>query len=243
MITVYIADDEVWITIGLKKLIEKSQLPFQVIGEASNGVTALEDVKRLRPDVLLTDIRMPGMSGLELLNHVTENLPTRVVLISGYAEFEYALTAIREGAFDYLLKPVQPKELNRVLQNLCRELLPTEKNSPDSEAEATVNPKLLDSIFLEMQNRYTENISLTELSQKYGVSSGHLSALIKKELGLSFSEYITSRRIQKAQELLKNESLSVEEVANAAGYHDYFYFTKVFKKTLGISPSKYRKQL
>lgn len=218
-------------------------MPFQVIGEASNGVTALEDVTRLRPDVLLTDIRMPGMSGLELLNQVTENLPTRVVLISGYAEFEYALTAIREGAFDYLLKPVQQKDLNRVLKNLCHELLPTEESSPDSEAEASVNPTLLDSIFLEMQNRYTENISLTELSQKYGVSSGHLSALIKKELGLSFSEYITSRRIQKAQELLKNESLSVEEVANAAGYHDYFYFTKVFKKTLGISPSKYRKQL
>ena len=91
MISVYIADDEVWITIGLKKLIQKSGLPFEVIGEAHNGVTTLEDIKTLKPDVLFTDIRMPGLSGLEVMSYISEHqFATKVVLISGYAEFEYA---------------------------------------------------------------------------------------------------------------------------------------------------------
>lgn len=243
MITIYIADDEVWIVMGLKKLIEKSHMPFQIIGEANNGVTALEDIQRLRPDVLLTDIRMPGLSGLDLLNYVNKNLPTRVILISGYAEFEYARTAIQKGALDYLLKPVNQEELYRILHQIQMELLPSPEKSEEAETAAPVAPTLLNGILSEMQERYMEDISLTELSEKYGISSGHLSILIKRELGISFSEYITSRRMQKAQELLQNETLSIEEVANAAGYHDYFYFTKVFKKTLGISPSKYRKQL
>ena len=89
MISVYIADDEAWITIGLKKLIQKSALPFEVIGEAHNGVTTLEDIKALKPDVLFTDIRMPGLSGLEVMSYLSEHqIPTKVVLISGYAEFE-----------------------------------------------------------------------------------------------------------------------------------------------------------
>ena len=105
MISVYIADDEVWITIGLKKLIQKSGLPFEVIGEAHNGVTTLEDIKTLKPDVLFTDIRMPGLSGLEVMSYISEHqFATKVVLISGYAEFEYARQAMLCGAFDYLLK-------------------------------------------------------------------------------------------------------------------------------------------
>ena len=108
MISVYIADDEVWITIGLKKLIQKSGLPFEVIGEAHNGVTTLEDIKTLKPDVLFTDIRMPGLSGLEVMSYISEHqFATKVVLISGYAEFEYARQAMLCGAFDYLLKPIQ----------------------------------------------------------------------------------------------------------------------------------------
>ena len=114
MISVYIADDEVWITIGLKKLIQKSGLPFEVIGEAHNGVTTLEDIKTLKPDVLFTDIRMPGLSGLEVMSYISEHqFATKVVLISGYAEFEYARQAMLCGAFDYLLKPIQQETLTK----------------------------------------------------------------------------------------------------------------------------------
>lgn len=245
MITVYIADDEIWITIGLKKLIQKSELPFRVVGESGNGVTALEDIRRLCPDVFLADIRMPGLTGLELLTQIAEEqLTTKVVLISGYADFEYARTAMRCHAFDYLLKPVHPQELYRVLQRLAAELSP-DPQGDSLELSGSEPPAcgFLGEILEKLQREYTEDISLAGLSEAYGISAGYLSSLIKKELGISFSEYITSKRIQLARELLRNEALSIESVANAVGYHDYFYFTKVFKKTTGISPSKYRKEL
>ena len=117
MISVYIADDEVWITIGLKKLIQKSGLPFEVIGEAHNGVTTLEDIKTLKPDVLFTDIRMPGASGIDLIKQARSICPSIcMIIISGYAHFEYAKTALAYGVKDYLLKPINQKELMASLQ-------------------------------------------------------------------------------------------------------------------------------
>lgn len=239
MDSVFIVDDEMWIIIGLKKLIEKSGLPFQVIGEANNGVAALEEIEEKNPDVLFTDIRMPGYNGLELMGKLNEKgLSPKVIFISGYADFEYAQSAIRLGAFDYLLKPIEQDKLNEVLERV----LSVEGEVLDEPAEE-INPSTIRLILNEMRQNYTENISLTDLAKKYNISISHLSNLIKEELHLPYSEYITSKRIQKAKELLTDENLSIEEIAERVGYGDYFYFTKVFKKNCGISPSKYRKNL
>ena len=239
---VFIVDDEMWIIIGLKKLIEKSNLPFQVIGEANNGVSALEEIEEKKPDVVFTDIRMPGYDGLELIRRIKEkDLDMKVVFISGYADFEYACTAIRLGAFDYLLKPIEQDKLNEVLERLLASTGEIQESFIDEQKE--VNPTVVKQIIAEMKQNYTTNITLTDLSKKYGISISYLSSLIKEELQLSFSEYIASKRIQKAKELLADEKLSIEEIAEQVGYSDYFYFTKVFKKVAGISPSKYRKNV
>ena len=112
MYKVIIADDEVWIGFGIKKLIHKSGQPFTVIGEAPNGIRAYEMVKKEQPDLLITDIRMPGLNGLELMRKLrAEENTVGVVFISGYAEFEYAREAISLGAFDYLLKPIEEESL------------------------------------------------------------------------------------------------------------------------------------
>ena len=198
MYKVLIADDEVWIGFGIKKLIHKSGQPFTVIGEAPNGIRAYEMVKKEQPDLLITDIRMPGLNGLELMRKLrAEENPVSVVFISGYAEFEYAREAISLGAFDYLLKPIEEKII-----------------------------------------RTKEGIIMAD---SMNLSIGHLSTLIRRETGLSFSEYVTAKRMEDAKKLLCQENLSVEEVAEQVGYHDYFYFTKAFKKYAGVSPSVYRK--
>lgn len=240
MYKVFIADDEIWIIIGLKKMIEDSGLPFYVIGDATNGVAALEEIEEKKPDVLFTDIRMPGYNGLELLAHLKEKeMGIQVIFISGYSEFKYAQSALRMGAFDYLLKPIEQDKLNEVLTRI------QDKGSSSDipRQEEDVNPTLLNRVIREIKDQYTENITLTGLSEKYKVSTSHLSSLIKAELGLSFSEYLASKRIQKAKELLADETLSIDSIAEMVGYNDYFYFTKVFKKSTGISPSKYRKNL
>lgn len=200
-------------------------------------MAALEELEKKKPDILFTDIRMPGYNGLDLLEKLKEkNLAIKVVFVTGYADFEYVQTALRLGAFDYLLKPIDEEKLGEVLERLSGE--------PEEEAfDEEVSPTMIRRIVQEIQKNYTENITLTDLSKRYGISISHLSGLLKEELQLSFSEYITSKRIQRAKELLRDERLSVEEIAEQVGYRDYFYFTKVFKKNTGISPSKYRKNM
>ena len=240
MINVYIADDEVWITLGLKKLLEKLDMDIYVVGTANNGLTAKEEIAMFKPDVVFTDIRMPGLSGLELLQVIPEVSPdTKVVIISGYAEFSYAKEAVQHHAYDYLLKPIKEEDLARVMSSFVGE--GSEEEGDDGGAPGF--DRLIDNVISEIREHYMEDISLTSLASKYNVSMGRLSEMIKEHLKVNFSDYIASLRIQRAKELLRDESLSIQEIAEIVGYNDYFYFTKVFKKVEGISPSKYRKSI
>ncbi len=243
MYKVFLADDEAWITIGLKKLIEKTELPFQVVGEAMNGIVAVEAVEEKRPDLLITDIRMPGYNGLELMEQMKKkNLDTQVIFLSGYAEFEYARRAVQLGAFDYLVKPVKYEGLKKVLDTFM-ETFERDGAIREENLQEEVNLSTVQAVISELQKNYMKDITLTSISEKHNISISHLSEMIRDELGMSYSEYIISKRIQRAKELLADETLSVNEVGEAVGYKDYYYFTKVFKRVVGITPSKYRKNL
>lgn len=242
MYNVLIADDETWVIFGLKRMIEKSGLPFRVIGETNDGVTTLEEVEKKKPDVLFSDIRMPGYTGLELLEHIQEKkLDVKVVFVSGYAEFTYAQKALSLGAVDYLLKPIKPDMMTTVLKKLEVKLAGKVQEEVIEQKEEKV--PVIEQIITEIQEHYTENITLTELAKKYGISVGYLSSLIKENVGLSYSDYVTARRIQKAKELLEDERLSMEQIAEQTGFRDHFYVIKVFKKHTGITPGQYRKHM
>lgn len=239
MLNVYIADDEVWIILGLKKLLDRLNVNAYVVGTANNGLTAKEEIAHFKPDVIFADIRMPGLSGLELLQAIPEVSPeSKVVIISGYAEFEYAREAIHHHAFDYLLKPIKEEELSRVMTAIINE----RNGDPEEDRVPVVSDRMIDNVITDIRDHYMEDISLTSLSAKYNISMGHLSKMIKENLQVNFSDYIASLRIQRAKELLRDDSLSIQEISEIVGYNDYFYFTKVFKKVEGISPSKYRKE-
>lgn len=245
MYKVFLADDEIWETIGLKKLIEKSGLPIQVIGRAENGIVALEQIEKTKPDILITDIRMPGLNGLELAEEIRKrSLTLEIIVLSGYAEFEYAKKAMQWGARDYLLKPVEQEELNQALKKVidksekCVEGVQGLTHNTELE-----NPTLMKQILREIQDSYTEEITLNSLAEKYNISVSRLSTRMKENLGMSFTKYLTSSRVQRAKELLSDESLSIEQIAEMVGYRDYFYFIRVFKKATGVSPSVYRKNL
>ncbi|MDO5417752.1 MAG: response regulator [Lachnospiraceae bacterium] len=123
MYRVLIADDETFVRNLIEKSLQYSELPIQVVGTAGDGEEALERIKKEQVDILITDIAMPFMDGLELIERLQEQgFHTKSIIISGYDEFDYAKKAIRMGVNDYLLKPFMPRELNEVLEKVIYEL-------------------------------------------------------------------------------------------------------------------------
>lgn len=123
MLKVVLIDDEAVILLGLKKLIDWNRLGFMIVGEAKDGEEGLEVIRETKPDVVISDIAMPGLSGIEMLKQLSgSSIEVKTIFLSGYQEFSYAKEALRYGAVDYLLKPVSPADLTQVLQEVTRQI-------------------------------------------------------------------------------------------------------------------------
>ena len=265
MRTVFFFFDEPWALIGLKHLIQWDKYGFEICGTASNGTQAWNQIAALRPNVIFTDIRMPGQSGLELLHRIREaGMSSIVVIISGYEDFEYAREAVRYGAFDYLVKQVQSADmtdcLRRINEKLDRQtagsgLVSAEKSSGESEKQGsrhrtdgenssylvTGTSAIVQGMISEISAHYRNPATLAEYAARNGVSQGYLSERIKKETGHTYSELLLKKRIEKAGELLQNSNLTIYDIAAQTGFCDYYYFAKTFRRQTGVTPTEYRK--
>lgn len=249
MYHVFLADDEPWALMALKNLIQWSDYGFAVSGEAENGRQALERIERMRPDLIISDIRMPGMDGLSLLQTIREKgWRSEVLLVSGYTDFEYARKALRYGCAGYLIKPVQEEELLEYLGKIRRILSenhsPAESRIQKDESGGYQSEKLLvQNMVAFIREHFAEGLTLQTLADKFNMNESYISSLIKKRTGKGFGEHLMEYRIQKAQEYLRTTNDSLQDIAAKVGYPDYYYFTKVYKKATGISPAAYRRQL
>ena len=119
MLSVVLADDENKILLLLQKLIDWGSMGYEIVGTANDGLRALELVREKQPDLLITDVRMPGCSGIELIQRAKDLQPNlRFIVISGYRKFEYAQNALKYGVEDYLLKPIKQDDLTGILLRL-----------------------------------------------------------------------------------------------------------------------------
>ena len=140
MLKLMIVDDEAVIRSGIANVVDWGVLDIEVVGEAANGRDALNRSLLLRPDIVITDIKMPIIGGLEFARELLKKRPdTRVVLLTGYSDFEYMQQAIQIGVMDYLLKPVRVDELERLMQRLCTDINAKreEKNASNCHAAGT----------------------------------------------------------------------------------------------------------
>lgn len=264
MLNIVIIDDEERVRFLIKGIIPWETLGMRVVDEAGNGLEGLEVCRRLNPDIILTDIRMPGMDGLALLETIKEELPeSKVVIISGYDDFSYARRAIKTGAYDYILKPVDEDELIQVLEKTKESIF---KEMKGKEAFCRLKKeivKLSNKLSMEgkeeniseqpghvaiqkavqyIHQAYNTELTLEGIAEKVYMNPNYFSELFKQEEGKGFAEYIAGLRIQKAVELLKLPELKISEIGEMVGYMDSNYFTKVFKKRTGLTPSEYRQR-
>lgn len=223
---------------------------------ADNGRDAMKLLEETDIDLMITDIRMPEVSGMHLVAHVRERgKPKRpaVILVSGYAEFEYAHQALQLGVANYLLKPVSKAKLvDAVTQALDAE----EERSRTDVMRRFVDPLLLETgaggdNFSEpvreaiafVEARLEQPIGLREAAERVHLNASYFSVLFKEQTKLTFSEYVARLRLQKAKALLLTTKLPVAEIAERVGYQTAKYFNKVFRDYEGRSPGQYRTEL
>ena len=250
MYRVILVDDEPWALAGLRKIFKCHEKQFTVIAETTNSVEALDLIRQETPDAVFTDIRMPEISGIELMKMArAEGLDTEFVIISGFAEFSYAQKCLQLGAFDYRLKPLQLREADILLNSLW-EYLETKNNRENPEKQgiilATDTGGYINPAFMELLNyvntNYEKELRLSYLAEKFKLNATYCSELFKRITRKTYSIYLSELRIEHARQLLDNTNMALEQIAYKTGFNDHYYFTKIFKKITGQAPSKYRKR-
>lgn len=269
MYSLLIAEDELTTRRGLVNMVKWNEIGFQVEGEFSDGQELLEYLKTNMPDVILTDIRMSRVSGLEIARFVAENdLPVQVVFLSGYKDFEYAQSAVEYRVVHYLVKPVSLPKLREVFLNIREKLdyqkqfmneiqmgkMPvtglialkkSEGKTEVSEAKKQEEEKQyslsgFENVMAYIKEHYCEDITLSDIAEKVYLNPIYISRLIKEQIGKNYTDLLMELRIQKAVTLLKTTELYVYEIADQVGYRNLKYFYKIFKKVTGKSPNDYR---
>ncbi len=248
MLKVLLVEDENLIRRGLHFQMNWTEVGCVVAGDAATGREGLEQIKALKPDIVITDIRMPDMDGLEMLEEGHEEWDFEAVIITGYSEFEYAKQAIHLGVSEYLLKPVDLNELKTCLQKIVSRRQEQRQEQQEGERpQVQLAPKLEPSAIENpyaramlqfIQEHYAQRISLTDLSQELNISCTHLNAKFKAETGYTFHDFLNYYRISKAAELQKQGIYKLYEVAELVGFSDYKYFNKVYKRYVGYAPNK-----
>ncbi len=236
---ILIADDEELVRFSLKDMIDKSSLNAEIL-EASGGRQLIRTFREERPDLVLADIRMPGCSGLEAMKELRDEEGYWIIL-TGHADFEYARSALKLGALDYLLKPPSPEELLAALRRAEKLLPEPEREDGDREAEESSGSLLVDRAVRIIDKRYKEELGIAQVAYDLNVTPNYLSSQFRRHTGKAFTRYITEKRMALARDLMENSNLNIKEISSGLGYRSSRHFAALFRRETGESPSDYIK--
>lgn len=256
MYNVAIIDDEPLIVEGLSKTMAWEKWDCQVVGTACDGMQGMELVREKRPDIVITDINMPKMDGLKMIAGLKSEFPDmQLIILTGYREFEYARQAIELGVSRFLLKPSKMNELEEAIETVTGRLnrlrppvsfsasedMPVQEEhaeSPEENSEA--NSFIVKNAMEYIRENSQEKLRLSDVADQVYVSQWHLSKLLNKHTGKTFSDLLNGARMDRSKELLKDPSLRICDVAEMVGFQDLAHFSRVFKKLEGMSAGEYR---
>ena len=229
-----IADDENLELKVLEKTVKKHFVDELEIFASSNGRKASQICDEVKPDIALLDIEMPGMNGIELAKYIKEKYADCIIIfITAYDRFDYAIEAMHIKAFDYLLKPWKEERLCELINTAIENVRSMQKTDSIVHSQKDIIKDYID-------RNYKKDISAKDVAGILGYSDVYFSKVFKQLFDDNFINYLTKIRIDRAKVLLKDVSFNIKEVGKSVGYADSNYFTKVFKRSIGISPSEYR---
>lgn len=258
MYKVVIVDDEPIIAEGLSKSVNWRKWDCSVAAVEYNGEDGLKAVQEHRPDILISDICMPNMDGLTMIAGLKSQFPDmQVTILTGFRDFDYAQQAIRLGVSRFLLKPSKMEEIEEAVTIMTENLKQLKKAAEESKAETPVNAGEEEDEIIEsaagsfivnnalqyIEENYRSKLKLADVAEQVYVSQWHLSKLLNRYTGQSFSDILNNTRIEQAKKLLADPSLRIGDIADMVGFLDMAHFSRVFKKQTGISANEYRNKL
>ncbi|MHB8128884.1 MAG: response regulator transcription factor [Mobilitalea sp.] len=252
MYKLLLVDDEPLIIKGIRSFVNFDALSITEVYEASNGEEALELFKLHLPDMVLADINMPKMNGLDFAVAAKAIKPeVKIAIITGYDYFDYAVTALKSGIDDYVLKPVSKKDIGEVLKKL---IIKIQAAHNQSEVSLLVG-NLMSKSNLQEDESYQSKIhkeieanisnidfSLTYLAKQLSLSVPYLSSLFKRLYGINFQDYMLTTRLDRAKILLLSTDMKIYEIAAAIGFDDPNYFSASFKRKFECSPNQFKEK-
>lgn len=254
MLKVLIVEDEDIIRKGLVYTIDWLSMGYVVVGEASNGEEGRKLIYELQPDVVITDIRMSKLDGIKMLEEATKERNFRSVILTSFAEFEYAKKAIELKVWDYVLKPIDEEKLTHTMRELYEDIMQTKEKelvieNKDSSLDVEYYIQLAQSkntyvvnAIRKIEEQFSEKISIENLADSMGISASYLSRRFKDITGHTFLDFLNKYRIQKAVKLLNTGQYKVYEISDMTGFGDYKHFCTVFKKYTLVSPTGFIRQ-
>lgn len=245
MLKVLVVEDEELIRKGIILTVDWAALDCVVVGEAANGIEALEAVKRFNPTLIITDLKMPQMDGIEFLKALREmGNNAFVIILTAYDTFSYVQSALRLGAVDYLLKPFHDGDLEKSITQIRQRMEAWQDLNPiprvSGSRKGDKSKYVMEAMSYIAEHYQEPDICVSSIARHLGISEGHLSHTFKKETDYTILNYLTRYRVHKAMTLLKDCRIKVYEVAEKVGYQDIAYFSSIFKKLVGVSPSEYQ---
>lgn len=247
--TVIIVEDEQIMRRDLVETTPWEELGLKLIGAAEDGLSGERMIRNLDPDIVITDIRLPGQDGLTMLSRCPISY---AIVLSGHTDFSYMKQAIRLSVFDYLLKPIDDDEFRKTLEELVKkikeedqDLAHLRRNTTETGEELISLPRnvgnhLIDSCISFIAGNFQDPVGLQEAADALGISESHLSRLFKEVTGLNFLQYMNAWRINKAITMMQDPRMNIGEVAALCGFPTPGYFAKIFKRYTDQTPSQFR---
>ena len=250
MYRVMLVEDDGAVRYGYRKMKAWGENGFSITEEAANGRQAVDKIENGEIDIVFTDICMPLMDGISLMKKVREEkkqIP--FIMVSSFSDFEYAREGLRLGALDYIMKPLEEKELEHALQRAKEVLGQSPLNHVMDKicqvCGEDVNPcdPLLKSLSRYLQENMKNSVTLEAAAEALNLNKDYLGKQIKAKTGRNFKDLYHSVQIAYAKTLLKNDNYKVYEISEMLGYTSADYFASLFKKVTGLSPAAYKKQV
>lgn len=220
-----IAEDEYWVRKRLETTVDWQSLKFSEVKAVENGKDALQVCKHWKPDLIITDIQMPNMTGLEFVEKIRDlNIDAQVIILTGYDEFKYAQKAIRYGVADYLLKPLDEITLLESVRTCMKLDDRSEKDVAADEQQSVNGRRILVEAVGYVDEHYMEPITMSSVADHLHLSSAYFCRIFREELGQTFTEYLLQKRMGKVKELLKDPNIKICHLARQVGFTDEQYF-------------------